>query len=243
MDLQSFLKNKVVRNNKLYTIFLDEIGAGPLDAGCYAFAAALQKVLGEGSLYSVVDKGIAQHVVLKVGSLYVDADGAREEKAFLKRQKDMEDYTNPTLRLFKESDVPDSPRSESLINKLAAYLSGEGKMSKAKRVKEMFEDLHDFDQVLRSFIEDSQKKIDADESKYQYSQHTKLETMSGAKYIRIVAVNQANSGKSAWAFVDKETGDVFKPASWKVPAKHARANIFKPNTWSSVTAYGPAYLR
>jgi hypothetical protein len=50
--------------------------------------------------------------------------------------------------------------------------------------------------------------------------------------------------RSAWAFVDKTTGDVLKAASWKKPAKHARGNIFDEwNGLKSVGPYGPAYLR
>ena len=49
---------------------------------------------------------------------------------------------------------------------------------------------------------------------------------------------------SAWAFIDRSTGDVLKPATYKAPAKHARGNIFDPqNGMSSMGPYGPAYLR
>lgn len=34
---------------------------------------------------------------------------------------------------------------------------------------------------------------------------------------------------SIYAFIDKETGDIFKPASWKAPAKGVRGNVFSPN--------------
>jgi len=38
-------------------------------------------------------------------------------------------------------------------------------------------------------------------------------------------------------------GDVFKPASYKVPAKHARGNIYdEHNGLNRVTWHGPAYL-
>jgi hypothetical protein len=31
---------------------------------------------------------------------------------------------------------------------------------------------------------------------------------------------------SIYAFVDKQNGDIFKPASYKAPAKHARGSVF-----------------
>jgi hypothetical protein len=62
-----------------------------------------------------------------------------------------------------------------------------------------------------------------------------LITNDGSKLLKIVKVD--GSSRSAWAFialVDFETkvlgkvlrGDVLKPASWRMPAKHARGNIF-----------------
>ena len=45
-------------------------------------------------------------------------------------------------------------------------------------------------------------------------------------------------------FVDLENGDVLKAASWKVPVKHARGNIFDDNNGLEMMNWtGPAYLR
>ena len=46
---------------------------------------------------------------------------------------------------------------------------------------------------------------------------------SGRKYHKIVM--DANGSKSVHAFVDKKTGEVYKPASWKSPAKIVRYNL------------------
>lgn len=43
---------------------------------------------------------------------------------------------------------------------------------------------------------------------------------SAKRYIRVILDRAVHS------FVSIETGDVFKPASWKAPAKHARGNIY-----------------
>ncbi len=60
----------------------------------------------------------------------------------------------------------------------------------------------------------------------------------GKRYLKIVR------GDSVHAFVDKLTGDVLKPASFKIPAKHARGNIFSAdNGLGYMSPYGPAYLR
>jgi len=46
------------------------------------------------------------------------------------------------------------------------------------------------------------------------------------KYFRLV-MRYLNGSKqrSVHAFIDKTTGDVYKPASWKAPAKHIRYNL------------------
>ena len=42
----------------------------------------------------------------------------------------------------------------------------------------------------------------------------------GKKYIKII-----QEDTSVHAFIDKKTGDVYKPASWKAPAKHVRYDL------------------
>ena len=48
----------------------------------------------------------------------------------------------------------------------------------------------------------------------------KFEIESGRKYYKIVSKNQG-----VHAFVNKTTGEVFKPASYKAPAKHVRYDL------------------
>lgn len=71
--------------------------------------------------------------------------------------------------------------------------------------------------------------------------HQIFEFDIGRKYARVTTKYVANSGKSAYAFVDMNTGDIYLPASWKAPAKHARGNIF--NDISCCGRFGVAYLR
>ena len=47
---------------------------------------------------------------------------------------------------------------------------------------------------------------------------------SGRKYHKLIMETGAGS-RSVHAFVDKKTGDVYKPASFKAPAKHVRFNL------------------
>ena len=47
---------------------------------------------------------------------------------------------------------------------------------------------------------------------------------SGKKYHKVIMVDGGNS-RSAHAFVDKNTGEVYKSASWKSPAKGVRFDL------------------
>ena len=85
----------------------------------------------------------------------------------------------------------------------------------------------------------------------------KFKIVSGKKYYKIIQQdydtfqdrNEYRDG-SVHAFVDKNTGEVYKPASWKSPAKHVwfnlnrpedRAYLFQPNNvdWAG----GYLYMR
>ncbi len=54
----------------------------------------------------------------------------------------------------------------------------------------------------------------------------------GRKYHKIIMETGARS-RSVHAFVDKKTGEVYKPASFKAPAKHVRFNLLliKDREW------------
>lgn len=55
-------------------------------------------------------------------------------------------------------------------------------------------------------------------------------TETGRKYIKIIHRMRGNGSQSVHAFIDKNTGDVYKPASWKAPAKIIRYNLVDDNS-------------
>ena len=67
-------------------------------------------------------------------------------------------------------------------------------------------------------------KVDAIES--GRSVYTQLEIEEGRKYIKVwsylVGGEGRIRGRSCWMFVDKNTGECYKPASYKAPAKGVR---------------------
>ena len=70
----------------------------------------------------------------------------------------------------------------------------------------------------------NQWKVDSIES--GRSVYTQLEYEVGRKYIKVWSylVNSGERlyGRSCWMFVDKNSGEVYKPASYKAPAKGVR---------------------
>ena len=65
----------------------------------------------------------------------------------------------------------------------------------------------------------------------------------GKKYFKVVMKNGLHG--SVHAFVNKQNGDVYKPASWKAPVKDARYNILddvsREHCFTSVDPFG-SYL-
>ena len=87
----------------------------------------------------------------------------------------------------------------------------------------------------------------------------KFVVQKGRKYLKIInqqyddmgayATHQYRDG-SVHAFIDRETGDVYKPASWNKPAKHVRYNLLERSDrnflfdWKNVGwAGGYLYMR
>jgi hypothetical protein len=59
----------------------------------------------------------------------------------------------------------------------------------------------------------------------QYNSPIAFEVKRGVKYYKIIHVanpGTRNEGRSVHAFVARQTGTLYKPASWQAPAKHAR---------------------
>jgi hypothetical protein len=76
---------------------------------------------------------------------------------------------------------------------------------------------------------------------------TKFIIETGRKYLKIVCVHYPYQ-RSVHAFVDKNTGEVYKSASWKAPAKGVRFNLMNKESrnlcYANCDVYGGyLYLR
>jgi len=83
-------------------------------------------------------------------------------------------------------------------------------------------------QVLEARI---QCLIDAMLAKYEKEYQVggiEFEIVKGTKYYKLIEKSTRASGMggtSVHAFIDRQSGSVMKPASWKSPAKHVRYNL------------------
>ena len=62
----------------------------------------------------------------------------------------------------------------------------------------------------------------------------------GKRYFKVISRYPGNGGGSAFCFIDRATGDIFKPAGYNAPAKGARGNILNdklPLTGGSMYRY------
>lgn len=74
------------------------------------------------------------------------------------------------------------------------------------------------DQSHVDYFQDRINELRNDENLYEYI------VESGKKYHKVVMVT-CGGNRSVHCFVDKNTGDVYKAASWSKPAKGIRYNL------------------
>ena len=91
-------------------------------------------------------------------------------------------------------------------------------MSKTLFVDTVYERAHKLAQALQ-----------ANYDRKGYASDTVFDIKEGRKYIKISMINNQ---ESVHAFIDRKTGDVFKPASWRGPAKIARYNLLDDKSFT-----------
>ena len=72
--------------------------------------------------------------------------------------------------------------------------------------------------------------VDTDESRFG------VEFEEGNKYVKVVSVSW--NSRSVHSFVEKATGDIWRAASWKAPARNfVRGNVFDRNSYLNRTTW------
>ena len=102
-----------------------------------------------------------------------------------------------------------------------------------------------FDVALDNFLDKWQIRIDAWYStQYKNLTPPTLRFKKGRKYVKISKCEGSSLLGSVEAFIDMQTGDIFKSASCSAPAKHARGSIFDEDPLRSLDEAGYVrYLR
>ena len=79
----------------------------------------------------------------------------------------------------------------------------------------------------KSYYQEQLEKIEngtANLYKFDYSVGKKFYKVFNLQFDTFKGRNEYRAG-SVTAFIDKQTGEVYKPASWKAPAKHVRFDL------------------
>lgn len=95
-----------------------------------------------------------------------------------------------------------------------------------------------FDEVLNEFF----VKLRDRDNEYMAKNFENLPLSNwdlsfGKRFVKIIR------SRSVYAFVEIDSGDIYKPASWNAPAKHVRGNIFNDDPLACTGIYGVNYLR
>lgn len=100
-----------------------------------------------------------------------------------------------------------------------------------------------WDTALDKFIDGVQKIEDKyiTENDYKHLKGTKVTFEDAVKFTKVY-LNEPSGNKRIYCFIDRTNGDVLKPATYSVPAKGARGNLFdSDHGLKRMGPHGPAY--
>lgn len=97
---------------------------------------------------------------------------------------------------------------------------------------------------LNQWLEVAQNIVNLNYAQFPELEPSILEMSDGRRYIRVDTIMDNGRGqRSGWAFIDKQTGDVLQPSTYRNPAKHARGNLLDEYRGvEMLTPHGPASL-
>jgi len=100
---------------------------------------------------------------------------------------------------------------------------------------------HSIEDGVKKYEDAINKQINSGEfAKMHKERGTKIVARKASKYYRVEEHEMGRAG-SIHAFIEIETGDIFKPAGWKAPAKGARGNVTDQRYIDYVAKYPRAY--
>ena len=107
-------------------------------------------------------------------------------------------------------------------------------------------------QQINRFLAKAKEVVDKhyEENGFKFAQPY-FEPDYGRKFCRIWKIDNSKSSYAFIALVNSQSkelgmvtaGEIFKPATWRGPAKHARGTIFQEDFNNCIGPYGISYLR
>lgn len=95
-------------------------------------------------------------------------------------------------------------------------------------------------EVFRKNVEDLVEHYNK-KSDFKLSLGSKLVVVSGSKYDKMYVI-EPHGQRKIYCFINRENGDILKPATATAPAKGARGNVFDADYgMKRMGPYGPAY--
>lgn len=122
--------------------------------------------------------------------------------------------------------------------------AGMSRLLPAKRADTMEFGPEDVDRLVPAFIKAVEDNVVAyHKRQYPNLDPPKIYAEKGQRYYRIVRETSPGQ-RSAFGFIDRQTGALLKSESWKKPARHPRGFIQDKASWAgSHSPWGMAYLR
>ena len=150
----------------------------------------------------------------------------------------------PTIAVFPEEKLTQSRKVEKWTWQLCRTLEEQYKIYHRRMITNNAERYSGNREDLSNYAKEQLEALDNGTAKLM-----KFRMEFGRKYIKIIQQDYRDANEyynteagyrdgSVHAFVDRNTGEVYKPASWKSPAKHVRydlrlikdrANLHDPN--------------
>lgn len=103
----------------------------------------------------------------------------------------------------------------------------------------------EFEVALAAFVAKCQERENAHiAANFKLLTPSKFSTSVGGKrFVRVVKADADGTSRSVFCFVERGTGNIFKPAGWKAPTlNHVRGNIFADDALAGTNVYGTNYV-
>jgi hypothetical protein len=102
----------------------------------------------------------------------------------------------------------------------------------------------EFDERLEKLVAIANQIVEEYHKKAGYTfDRDCIKALPGSRYIKLIQ-ESATGSRSVYGFVDKSNGDIYKAASWKMPAKHPRGNLFNTDLGRGcLNPFGINYLK